>query len=95
MSENVFEGFKKYKDVDEVILEKYKNILPDEFLEIWKKYGFGTILNGYIKIVNPMDYQDILDASYFCGISIHTDHGNSIRRYHHMGEKYFYKKCQI
>lgn len=65
MSENVFEGFKKYKDVDEVILEKYKNILPDEFLEIWKKYGFGTILNGYIKIVNPMDYQDILDASYF------------------------------
>ena len=65
MSENVFEGFKKYKDVDEVILEKYKKLLPDEFLEIWKKYGFGTILNGYIKIVNPMDYQDILDASYF------------------------------
>ena len=65
MSENVFEGFKKYKDVDEVILEKYKNILPDELLRAWKKYGFGTILNGYIKIVNPMDYQDILDASYF------------------------------
>ena len=43
MSENVFEGFKKYKDVDEVILEKYKKLLPDEFLEIWKKYGFGTI----------------------------------------------------
>lgn len=26
MSENVFEGFKKYKDVDEVILEKYKKL---------------------------------------------------------------------
>ena len=65
MSGNVFDGFQKYKDVDEVILEKYKKLLPDEFLEIWKKYGFGTILNGYIKIVDPMDYQDILDVSYF------------------------------
>ncbi|WP_425589705.1 T6SS immunity protein Tdi1 domain-containing protein [Guptibacillus hwajinpoensis] len=33
-------------------------------MEIWGKYGFGTLVNGFLKVINPEDYLDILEKSY-------------------------------
>ena len=60
----VFSDFKLYKKVDEDIINKYKNILGEDIIEIWEKYGFGTTFHGYLKIINPDDYHELLEETY-------------------------------
>ena len=57
---------KKY-DVPEEIVIEYEGKIPNVFIDFWKTYGFGTFHNGYLKSINPHDYQDILEKSYFQG----------------------------
>lgn len=65
MYEKVFENFKLNCKASEEIINKYEDRLPKEMLDVWKEYGFGTILDGYLKIINPDDYSEVLDMSYF------------------------------
>ena len=51
----VFSDFKLYEKVSEDIINKYRDKVGDDVVEIWKKYGFGTTFNGYLKIINPDD----------------------------------------
>ena len=60
----VFSDFKVYKKVDKDIIDKYKDIVGNDVIEIWEKYGFGSTFNGYFKIVNPDDYQTLLEETY-------------------------------
>ena len=52
------------KKVDNNLLAKYKNILPERLISIWENYGFGYFVNGFIKVVNPDDYIESLKKSY-------------------------------
>lgn len=67
-----FETFIKYEPVDQRIILKYKDELPAELVEVWIKYGFGTLLNGFFKIINPdgylrkMLYKEQAGNSYLC-----------------------------
>ncbi|QHE63651.1 DUF1851 domain-containing protein [Rossellomorea vietnamensis] len=56
--------FIKKGTIDEDIILKYKDKLPKELIGVWEKYGYGTFVNGFIKIINPDDYLDILERSY-------------------------------
>jgi hypothetical protein len=61
---DTFENFLKNNTVDERIILKYKDKLPGELIEVWYKYGFGTLLNGFLKLINPDEYLDILERCY-------------------------------
>jgi hypothetical protein len=61
---DTFENFLKHNTVDERIILKYKDKLPGELIEVWYKYGFGTLLNGFLKLINPDEYLDILERCY-------------------------------
>lgn len=50
--------------VDKDIIDKYQDIVGNDVVEIWKTYGFGSTFNGYLKIVNPDDYQELLEETY-------------------------------
>ncbi|MBE6049354.1 MAG: DUF1851 domain-containing protein [Clostridium sp.] len=65
MDKELFREFKCNDKVDVKIIEKYKNILPVELISVWEKYGFGSMLNGGLKIVNPDEYRLVIDMSYF------------------------------
>ena len=54
MNDNLFEEFKMVSKIDSKIIDKYKESLPNELISVWKSYGFGTLLNGYLKIINPV-----------------------------------------
>ena len=41
--------------------EKYKGILPDGLLAIWKKTGWGAFAEGLIWLTNPEDYEYIVN----------------------------------
>lgn len=42
-------------------LDKFKGKLPDRLLEYWQEYGFCGFKEGLFWIVNPDDYEDIMD----------------------------------
>lgn len=62
--ERIFSDFQLYDSVKEETILKYKGKVPLEIIKIWKNYGFGTFLNGYLKVINPDDYREIIDESY-------------------------------
>ncbi|MBT2759312.1 T6SS immunity protein Tdi1 domain-containing protein [Mesobacillus foraminis] len=61
---NIFQDFKPIAEVPTDVYLKYANKLPKQVLEVWEKYGFGSVLNGYLKIVNPEDYQSLVSETY-------------------------------
>ncbi len=68
-SKTIFQDFKYKTEVPIEVYHKYENKLPKQVLEAWKKYGFGSILNGYLKIVNPDDYQSLVSETYLRNIN--------------------------
>lgn len=59
--------FKAGNEMKQELIKKYSTILPDELIEIWKKYGCGSLMDGYFRIINPDDYQELLNETYFRG----------------------------
>ena len=49
------------------VIEKYRNLVPKEMIEIWEKYGLGSFLNGYLRVINPDDYKELVEETYFRG----------------------------
>jgi hypothetical protein len=52
------------KKVDDSIVKQYNDLLPQKLLAFWKSFGFGSLANGYIKIINPNEYDDLLKSVY-------------------------------
>lgn len=48
--------------VSDEIIQKYKGKLPDQLLKYWKAFGFSGWGNGLFWLVNPDEYQDVLDT---------------------------------
>lgn len=63
---NVFQ-IEKGQDIKQEVLQRYKTILPDELIKIWEDNGLATLIGGYLKVVNPEDYQELLKETYFRG----------------------------
>lgn len=63
-SMTIFQDFKFRAEVPTEVYHKYENKLPKQVLEVWEKYGFGSVLNGYLKIVNPDDYESLVSETY-------------------------------
>lgn len=60
----IIKGFKWEEKVPENIIEKYSNTLPESLINFWREYGFGTALNGYLRLINPEDYLEIVKETY-------------------------------
>lgn len=65
MDANLFENYEKNKSVDCMIIEEYQGLVPEELVAVWQEYGFGALLDGYLKIINPCEYKEIINMSYF------------------------------
>ena len=42
--------FTQFAAMPEEVIEKYASKVPDELVELWKQYGLGFLLDGYLKI---------------------------------------------
>lgn len=59
--------FTKFAAMPEEVIEKYASKVPDELVELWKQYGLGFLLDGYLKIINPEEYIEFVQKTYFRG----------------------------
>ena len=61
---DLFQSFQRECPAPAALREKYASTLPPELLNVWRNYGFGTLLDGCLKIINPDEYQDLLHDTY-------------------------------
>lgn len=52
MKYKVLEDFENYEEVEQDVINLYRNKIPKKLLDIWKEYGFGSFMDNYIKINN-------------------------------------------
>ncbi|HHT7755651.1 TPA: T6SS immunity protein Tdi1 domain-containing protein [Streptococcus suis] len=57
----------KVSSMPDDVIDKYKQQIPKELLELWKKEGQCLLLNGYLRVVNPDDYLKFIQRTYFRG----------------------------
>mgnify|MGYP002516227660 CR=1 FL=1 len=57
----------KGQDIKKELFQKYKTIVPDELIKIWENYGLARLMGGYLKVINPEDYQELINETYFRG----------------------------
>ena len=63
----MLEDFVKVADMPRDTIEKYRDTVPDELVEIWEKQGLGIFLDGYLKLINPDDYIEFVKETFFDG----------------------------
>lgn len=49
----IYRDFHRENEIGNDVIKKYSDILPKELISIWKKYGTGSMMNGFLKVVNP------------------------------------------
>ncbi|MCK3882801.1 MULTISPECIES: T6SS immunity protein Tdi1 domain-containing protein [Streptococcus] len=63
----MLENFRTVAEMPQEVIEKYKDQIPEELLRIWQEDGLGTFLDGYLKVINPDDYLELIQETYFRG----------------------------
>ncbi|XSS43844.1 GAD-like domain-containing protein [Propionibacteriaceae bacterium Y1685] len=43
--------------VEPEVIEAYRGRVPDEVIEVWETYGYGTFGEGFFRLINPAVYQ--------------------------------------
>jgi len=63
MKHQVLKDFSTIQKVSDNLISKYNGKVPNEILDLWKEFGFGTFMDDYIKVVNPDDFEEILQET--------------------------------
>ena len=50
--------------VDDAFIAKYADLSYPELNTLWQEVGLGSYCNGLFKLINPSDYQDVLNSCY-------------------------------
>lgn len=46
--------------VEPEVLEAYRDRVPAEVVELWETYGYGTFGFGFLRVINPAEYESEL-----------------------------------
>lgn len=61
---DIFLNFNIEENAPTSVIENYNSKVPSQVIDIWKKHGFGSILQGYLKIINPHELSNLLKDVY-------------------------------
>lgn len=50
--------FVSHAPVEPETIAVYRGRVPDEVVEIWEQYGYGTFGEGFLRVINPKEYED-------------------------------------
>ena len=54
----------KRQAVDDTFIAKYADLSYTELTTLWQEVGLGSYCDGMLKIINPSDYQEVLNSCY-------------------------------
>lgn len=49
--------FVPHAPVPASLVEAYRGRVPDEIVEIWEQYGYGTFGEGFLRVIDPVLYE--------------------------------------
>lgn len=49
--------FVSHAPVEPEIISEYRGRVPDELVELWEQYGYGTFGEGFLRVINPKLYE--------------------------------------
>lgn len=49
--------FVAHAPVPAEIIEEYRGRVPDELVEVWEQYGYGTFAEGFLRVIDPKLYE--------------------------------------
>ena len=55
----LLKDFSKVGNVQKTVILKYKGKVPDEIIELWEEYGYGSFYNGFFKAINPDEFMEL------------------------------------
>ena len=67
---NMYEEFlekslnSKRQAVDDTFIAKYADLSYPELNTLWQEVGLGSYCNGLFKLINPSDYQDVINSCF-------------------------------
>ena len=64
---DIFNDYIPSGSVPAATVEKYGHRIPEELLQVWQERGFGSFFGGYFKVIDPADYEELLQQCYFRG----------------------------
>lgn len=67
INKTLLNDFKQEYSAEESLLLKYKSVVPNSIISMWKEYGFGSFYEDFLKVINPDDYRELVEKSYFNG----------------------------
>jgi hypothetical protein len=50
------QDFVAHAQVPQETIDRFRGQVPDELIDIWERYGFGTFGQGFFKVVDPGVY---------------------------------------
>lgn len=45
---------------DNNMIKVFEKLVPHNLIHFWQEYGFGNYANGFVKVINPLEYMDSL-----------------------------------
>lgn len=66
MFEKALNDYQKIAEVGEETIQKYQDKLPQDWITVWREYGYGSFFDGFFRVINPDEYMDVLKESYYC-----------------------------
>ena len=54
----------KRQAVDDTFIAKYADLSYPELNTLWQEVGLGSYCNGLFKLINPSDYQDVINSCF-------------------------------
>jgi len=49
--------FVSHAPVPQEIIHEYRGRVPDELVEIWETYGYGSFVGGFFRVIDPKLYE--------------------------------------
>lgn len=70
MPYKILDDYKSEKTACREPISMYRDKLPEQVIAIWKEYGLGSFMNGFIKTVDPDTFQNLFQRVYFNGLRL-------------------------
>lgn len=51
------DGFLPHAPVPAEIIEEFRGRVPDDLVDVWEQYGYGTFADGFLRLIDPKLYE--------------------------------------
>jgi hypothetical protein len=48
------------QNADKKLLSEYKDVVPEQLIEFWERFGFGRYADGRLWVIHPKELEDVL-----------------------------------